>query len=148
MFFKKTGSVTTAELDAPGTVIGKDIYLEAVRLTGQESIRIDGTFKGEIDLDGSLVLGDTGNIYGDVIANYFLVAGEVDGNITCSTQLHIAATAKVIGDIQTPSLVMDEGCQVFGRCNVIGTKAQQDMLQDRDGVLHIMAADDESDDDA
>jgi len=146
MFFKKTQQhVPTADLDAPGTVIGKGIYLEAIRMTGQESIRIDGTFKGEIDIDSSLVLGDTGNIIGDVNANYFLVAGQVDGSINCNTQLHVASSAKVVGDIQTPSLVVDEGCQLFGRCNVIGNKNPQDLLQDRDGILHISTAEDEDD---
>jgi len=113
MFFKKPAA--TASLDTPNTVIGKGVYLEAARMTGQESVRIDGIFKGNIDIDGSLVLGDTGTITGDVRANYFLVAGEVTGNITCATQLHFAHTAKVAGDVQAASLIIDEGSQVVGR---------------------------------
>ncbi|MCL2215486.1 MAG: polymer-forming cytoskeletal protein [Defluviitaleaceae bacterium] len=114
MFFKKSNA-PTASLDAPNTVIGKGMYLEAARLSGNESVRIDGIYKGQIDIDGSLVLGDSGSVAGDVRANYFLVAGEVTGNINCSSQLHFASTAKIFGDVQASSLIVDEGAQVSGK---------------------------------
>jgi len=115
MFFKK---VATQELNAPNTVIGEGMYLEAVRMTGQESVRIDGIYKGAIEIDGSLVLGDSGSVTGDVQASYFLVAGEMQGNIKCHTQLHFASTARVIGDVHAQSLIVDEGSQVTGRYRV------------------------------
>ena len=136
MFFKKTG-VDSAELNSPNTVIGKGVYLEAIRLTGQESIRIDGMYKGAIEIDGSLVLGDSGSITGNVSANYFLVAGEVNGNIKCSGQLHIASTANVVGDIQTSSLIVDEGSQVTGRYLVGVDRLPREALEGRESILRI-----------
>ena len=115
MFFKK---VAEQALNAPNTVIGEGMSLEAIRMTGAEPVRIDGTYKGNLELDGSLVLGDSGVIAGDVEASYFLVAGEVTGNIKCHTQLHFASTAKVTGDIEAHSLIVDEGSQVSGRYRV------------------------------
>ena len=115
MFFKK---VAKQELNAPNTVIGEGIYLEAGRMTGQESVRIDGVYKGAIEIDGSLVLGDSGSITGDVQASYFLVAGEMMGNVKCHTQLHFASTARVIGDVNAQSLIIDEGSQVTGRYRI------------------------------
>jgi len=141
MLFKKSpAAAAAAEIDTPQTVIGKGVYLEAVRLTGQESIRISGVFKGSIDVDGSLVLDDTGSITGDVSAKYFLVAGEVNGNIKCSTQLHFASTAKVTGDIQTSSLIMDEGSHVSGRYMVGGDKITPELLQGREESLRIQSS--------
>ena len=122
MFFKKS-AVSTASLDAPNTVIGKGMYLEAARLSGNESVRIDGIYKGQIDIDGSLVLGDSGSVTGDVRANYFLVAGEVAGNVYCSSQLHFASSAKVFGDVQASSLIVDEGAQVSGKYTIGESKA-------------------------
>ena len=136
MFFKKA-AVDSADLNSPNTVIGKGVYLEAVRITGQESIRIDGMYKGAIEIEGSLVLGDSGSIVGDVDANYFLVAGEMNGNIKCTTQLHFASTAKVVGDIQTPSLIVDEGSQVTGRYLVGVNRLPTEALLDREEVLRI-----------
>jgi len=115
MFFKK---VAEQALNTPNTVIGEGMHLEAVRMTGAESVRIDGTYKGNLELDGSLVLGDSGVIHGDVEASYFLVAGEMTGNVKCHTQLHFASTAKIVGDIEAQSLIVDEGSQVSGRYKV------------------------------
>jgi len=61
MLFKKTA---VQEANAPNTVIGEGMYLEAVRMTGQESVRIESVYKGAIENDGSLVLVDTGKPYG------------------------------------------------------------------------------------
>ena len=113
LFNKK--QTTTTEVDQPSTIIGKGVYLEAAKMTGQESVHIDGIFKGNIEIEGDLVLGDTGSIMGDVHATVFVVAGEVQGNISCSTKLHFTKTAKVFGDIKTSSLEVDEGSQVSGR---------------------------------
>jgi len=120
MFFKK---VAEQALNAPNTVIGEGMSIEAIRMTGPESVRIDGTYKGNLELDGSLVLGDSGVIVGNVEASYFLVAGEVTGNVKCHTQLHFASTAKIVGDIEAQSLIVDEGSQVSGRYRVGQPKA-------------------------
>ncbi|MCL1842703.1 MAG: polymer-forming cytoskeletal protein [Defluviitaleaceae bacterium] len=128
-FFKK--AATVSDLDSPGTVIGKGVYLEAARMTGRESVRVDGIFKGNIEIDGSLVLGDSGSVTGDIRATYFLVAGEVNGNIDCSTQLHFASSSKVMGDVQANSLVVDEGAQVSGRYIVRGDRFEPVALENK-----------------
>jgi len=141
MFWKKT-PVATAELDSPDTIIGKDVYLEAICLTGQKSVRIEGEYKGSISIEGSLVLDDGGIITGDVIANYFLVAGEVNGNIRCATQVHLVSTAKVVGDIHTPAIIVDEGSQVSGRFIVDEERKSPDALLNGEEILHIQKAED------
>ena len=136
MLFRKAAP---AEIDSPTTVIGMGICIEAARITGSDSVRIDGDFKGNVELGGSLVLGETGTITGQVRANYFLVAGEVNGNIYCDTQLHFAATARVVGDVHTPNLILDEGSQVTGQYHVgevtqspvYENPPEDDILEDR-----------------
>ena len=132
MFKKKT--TVAASIDSPGTVIGKDVHIEAICLMGKESVRIEGVYKGLVNLEGSLVLGESGSITGDVHANYFLVAGEVVGNIHCSTQLHLVSTAKVMGDIQAPSLIVDEGSQVTGRF-LVGVGKGQEVLETNNDIV-------------
>jgi cytoskeletal protein CcmA (bactofilin family) len=128
MFSKKS---VTVQMDAPNTVIGKGALLEAARLTGMESVRIDGVYRGTIDIDGSLVLGDTGNITGDVMARNIVIAGRVTGNIHCGSILHFAPTAKVTGDIETMSLIVDEGSQINGRYNVGEMPPENQRLTDK-----------------
>jgi len=135
MFFSKK-TAQRNELDYPDTVIGKGVYIEAARLKGDESVRIDGIFKGNIEIDGSLVLGDSGHITGDVNAGYFLVAGEVSGNIACDTRLHFASTSRVYGDVQARSIIIDEGAQVSGRYIITGERNEPvSLAQDERALL-------------
>ena len=115
MFFRKSSASHASDLDAPATVIGEGTRIEASLLTSQRSVRINGYYKGIIDIDSSLVLGDTGIIIGDVSAKYFLIAGEITGNITCTSQVHLASTARVYGDVVAASMVVDDGAKVSGR---------------------------------
>ena len=114
MFKKKT---VATQVEVPGTVIGKGITLESALLTGKESVRIDGIFLGDVDLDGSLILGETGSIEGAVRAKYIILAGLVRGNIESET-LHVSPTARINGDITTQSIIVDEGGQLNGRYQV------------------------------
>lgn len=114
MFRKKT---IAPQIEVPGTVIGKGITLESALLTGKESVRIDGIFLGDVNLDGSLILGETGSIEGTVRAKYIIIAGLVRGNIESET-LHVSPTARVNGDITTASIIVDEGGQLNGRYQV------------------------------
>ena len=115
MFAKKT---VAPQVEVPNTVIGKGITLEAALLAGRESVRIDGVFYGDVDLEGSLILGETGTIEGNVHAKYIILAGLVRGNVECDTVLHISPTARIHGDIKTNSIIVDEGGQLNGRYQV------------------------------
>jgi len=132
MFGKKT---VAPQVEVPGTVIGKGITIEAALLTGKESVRIDGIFLGDVDLDGSLILGETGSVEGTVRAKYIILAGLVRGNVECDGTLHVSSTARVNGDIKTNSIIVDEGGQLNGRYQVGGVSTMisaenQPLLQD------------------
>jgi cytoskeletal protein CcmA (bactofilin family) len=103
-----------AQVDTPNTVIGKGITLEAAKLTGQESVRIDGVFKGDIDISGTLVLGEECSVTGDIHARYIVAAGRVNGHMRCDTVLHMAATTRITGNVEAESLIVDEGAQIEG----------------------------------
>jgi cytoskeletal protein CcmA (bactofilin family) len=115
MFSKKTIPV---QMDTVGTVLGRGSLLEAAKLSGKESVRIDGAYFGKIDIEENLVVGDTGHITGDIKAKYIVVAGRIDGNILCESVLHLASTARVVGDIVSKALVVDEGSQLLGRYEI------------------------------
>ena len=127
MFFKK---VAKKDLNSPNTVLGDGMHLEAAKMTGAESVRIDGIYQGVIDIDGSLVLGDTGNIKGDVSANYFLIAGHMNGNVACHSQLHFTSTANVTGDVVAMSLIIDEGCRVSGQYKIGESRSRDEIIAD------------------
>ena len=103
-----------------GTVIGEGFTAKATHLGGSddESMRVDGKVTGMIEV-GVLVLSETGNIEGDVLANSARLSGRVNGNVECRNALHLTATAVVTGDISAGIIIMDAGAAIMGMCSTI-----------------------------
>jgi cytoskeletal protein CcmA (bactofilin family) len=104
---KKTETTTT--------FFGKDTEFEG-KLTFHGIIRIDGHFKGEISSDGSLIVGEGAMIEANMHISYILINGEIHGNIIADDRIEIHPPGKVFGDIQAPTLVIDEGGIFEGNC--------------------------------
>lgn len=100
-----------------GTVIGNGIILENINLKGLGVVRIDGVVTGEIQLEGHLVLGETGKIIGNVKTTTATFYGSYEGNLQVDETLHIAASGHVDGEISTSKLIIEEGAQFHGVCN-------------------------------
>jgi len=106
------------------TFIDKGATIEAKKLSGSESVRLDGHFIGEIDLDGYLQIGETGVVEGDIKVSYALIAGTVYGNIVCRATVQLAPTAKVQGDILCKNVIIDEGAVFYGYCQMQNAENQ------------------------
>ncbi|MDR0271825.1 MAG: polymer-forming cytoskeletal protein [Clostridiales bacterium] len=100
------------------TVIGNGFTIHAAKFTcsESESMRIDGTVIGDIDIEGLLNISETGRVDGHINAGSARVAGRIFGNVQCRNAIHLAATADVTGDVLTSVLVVDEGAVFTGRC--------------------------------
>jgi len=101
-----------------GTVLGRGIVIEEALLKGVGVIRIDGDFCGTINLDGHVILGETGVMGGDVHAQSALFAGKYEGNLHIKDTLHITSTAVLNGRVETGKIIIDSGGVFNGICNV------------------------------
>ena len=106
--------VKTDSLMTTNTVIGDGITIESTKISGSGNIRIDGCLIGELDIDGNLVIGETGHMQGDIKINHVLIAGKMDGNAYCREGIHLASSAQLNGNIETSTLVIDEGAKFSG----------------------------------
>ncbi len=88
------------------------------KLTFRDTVRIDGKFRGEITSENTLVIGDTGEIEATVRSNNVVVSGTVVGNIFAAQKLTLHKSAKVEGDIEASSIVMEEGAHMNGRISM------------------------------
>ena len=88
------------------------------KLCFKDTVRIDGTFRGEIESENTLIVGETGQIQATICSTCVVISGHVDGDILSSEQVVLHKTATVDGDITTPSLVMEEGATLNGRVNM------------------------------
>lgn len=94
-----------------GTVIDGSI-------TAETDIRIDGEVKGNIICRGKLILGESGNINGDVDCHNALIEGSITGTIKVKELLHVKETAKIDGDISTGELMVQPGAVFNVNCNM------------------------------
>ncbi|HNU91087.1 MAG TPA: polymer-forming cytoskeletal protein [Spirochaetota bacterium] len=79
-------------------------------------LRIDGRFKGTIETDGKVLIGQSGEATTDIRARVVVIGGEVRGNIFATERVIMLATGRLYGNIITPSLVMEDGVIFDGNC--------------------------------
>jgi cytoskeletal protein CcmA (bactofilin family) len=84
------------------------------KLSFKDTVRIDGTFSGEISSDNTLIVGESGQIMATIRSVCVVVSGLVEGNILASEQVILHKTAILNGDIESPIVVMEEGAQLNG----------------------------------
>ena len=84
------------------------------KLSFKDTVRIDGTFSGEISSDNTLIVGETGEIHAQINSVCVVISGTVEGDILATDQVVLHKTACVTGDIESPSLVIEEGAQFNG----------------------------------
>ena len=80
------------------------------------SFRIDGRFKGNINSDSVLVVGENGRIDADIKVGTVIIDGEIKGNIQARERVEIHSKGRVIGTILTPKLVVEEGAYLEANC--------------------------------
>ena len=84
-------------------------------IDSQTNIRVDGTIKGTLKVNGKLVLGTNGEIEGEIICDNAEIEGAVNGNIQVSGLLSLKSTCKITGDITTQKLSMEAGAMHNGK---------------------------------
>jgi len=103
-----------------GTVIKGDIVASG-------DFRLDGKLEGNIQLNGKLVVGDSGIVNGNVLCQNANIIGTVNGNLSVKELLSLHATARVRGDILINKLSIEPGATFSGKCRMIDeVRAQQE----------------------
>ena len=87
------------------------------------SFRIDGYYKGRIESESMLIIGDRGKVEADIIAAHVLINGEFKGSIKASEKVEIHSLGRVSGSIRTPKLVIEEGAYLDANCQTADSAA-------------------------
>lgn len=66
--------------------------------------------------EGTLIIGETAVVESDVHAATVIVSGEVRGHITAGEKIEVLAPARVFGDIEAPSVIINAGVAFEGNC--------------------------------
>ena len=95
---------------------------KGTRITGtlvfEGPCRIEGQVEGEISAQDTLTVGETAVVNARINGTMIVILGTVTGDVVAKTRLEIRAPGKIIGDVTTPSLVINEGAVLEGRCSM------------------------------
>ena len=107
---------------SPPTRLMTSIIANGVRIKGSieaegAELQVDGEIEGNVR-GGSLTVGDTGLVKGDVVAESVLVNGRVEGSLR-ARRVQLAKNAHVAGDIVHQSLSVEMGAVFEGQCRYL-----------------------------
>jgi cytoskeletal protein CcmA (bactofilin family) len=95
--------------------------------TFKSMLRVDGRYSGRINsTGGTLIVGSGGQVDANIEVAVAQIHGVVTGDIVASDRVELGRAAKLTGNIQTPSLVIEQGAVFEGSCKMSQAKAAAD----------------------
>jgi cytoskeletal protein CcmA (bactofilin family) len=79
------------------------------KLTFEGTVRIDGKFTGTIVTNDVLVIGEGAKVNAEITCGTVIVHGEINGNLKAKSAVELHHPARMRGNIETPSLMVEKG---------------------------------------
>jgi cytoskeletal protein CcmA (bactofilin family) len=96
----------------------------------QMMLRVDGHLTGTVSSEGgTLLVGTQGQVDANISVATAMINGVVNGDIIASEKIQLGRTAKVIGNIQAPRLVLEDGALLEGGCTMVRARENAEKNQ-------------------
>lgn len=105
-----------------GTTFRGELHLNGL-------LRIDGDFTGTIRTNGKVLIGKSGRAECTIRANTVVIGGIVKGNVYAVEKVIILSTGMMIGNINSPRLIADEGVILNGNCLIRQEESSSETLE-------------------
>ncbi|HTG86411.1 MAG TPA: polymer-forming cytoskeletal protein [Pyrinomonadaceae bacterium] len=103
-----------------GTVVTGEANFKAM-------MRVDGHLSGRVSsTSGTLIVGANGKVDANIEVAVAVIHGTINGDIIATQRLELGRAAKVHGNIQTPSLIIEQGAVFEGSCKMVQMSAAMD----------------------
>jgi cytoskeletal protein CcmA (bactofilin family) len=128
--WKKEGDVATVTKDLPtegakdGEIIafvGKGVGFKGA-ITYEGTVRIDGRVDGEIETNGTLIVGEEAVITARVSAGTVVSKGKITGDVVAKERVKLMAPAMLSGSVKAPVFSIEEGVTFDGTCEMTGAE--------------------------
>ncbi|MDX2151513.1 MAG: polymer-forming cytoskeletal protein [Bryobacteraceae bacterium] len=112
-----------AETEARGAaMIGKSVLVNG-QVMSREDLYVDGEVDGSIEMqEHKLTVGPNGKVQAGIKAREVVVIGSVNGNVDASDKIEIRRDARLVGDIRTARIVIEEGAYFKGSVDITRTE--------------------------
>ena len=97
---------------------------KAVKIVGQifskEDLFVDGEIEGTVEaLEHKLTIGPNGIVRAGVKAREVVALGSISGNVEAADKIEIRKEAKLIGDIRTARIIIEDGAYFKGSIDIV-----------------------------
>jgi len=99
------------------TLVGRGSHFEG-KMTFEGTVRVDGSFAGEIVSDDTLIIGESAEVRAELDVATVIIYGIVYGNIHATGSIQLKPGAHLVGNIVTPALVVEPGAAFDGSCHM------------------------------
>ena len=99
------------------SLIGAGSFFEGT-LAVKGNLKIDGKFEGKSLVVDQLQVGQKGRVRTTIDAASVVVEGMVIGDISATRRILLLATARVLGNLRTPELIIQDGVILEGKCTI------------------------------
>jgi cytoskeletal protein CcmA (bactofilin family) len=107
------GGTDPLGLEPKATVLAREDSVSG-KLALKGPGQVLGSFSGQIECDGDLLVGPEAHVEADIRGDRITVAGLVRGNVIASGRLKITNTGRLEGDATVGALVVQEGGVHYG----------------------------------
>ena len=98
--------------------IGKSVLIKG-QVISREDLYVDGEVDGSIEMEEHrLTVGPNGKVHAGIKAREVVVLGAVHGNVETSDKIDIRKDAKLVGDIKTARIVIEDGAYFKGSIDI------------------------------
>lgn len=100
-------------------VIGKSVVVKG-QILSREDLTIEGEVEGTVEAqDHRLTVGQNGKVNASVKARELVVLGAIQGNVDITDKIDIRKEAKLVGDIKTARIVIEDGAFFKGNIDIV-----------------------------
>jgi len=94
----------------------------------RDSLKILGRVEGRIESSGALIIGKGAEVLAEIKVGSVVIAGTVKGNVEASVQTEINATGKLIGNLRTAQLRVEDGTVFEGKVEMLKNSDSLDIF--------------------
>lgn len=111
---------------AGSATIGKAVMIKG-QIFSREDLVIDGEVEGTVEAhEHRVTVGPNGKVQAGVKAREIVVLGSIHGNVEATEKIDIRKDARLVGDIKTARIVIEDGAYFKGSIDIVKSEPKRE----------------------
>lgn len=117
----RTFEPETAAVRSGSAALGKNVTVKG-QIVAREDLTIDGEVEGTVEChEHRLTIGPNARVQSNLKAREIVIHGSIQGNVEAADKIDIKKEAKLVGDIKTSRIVIEDGAYFKGSIDISKT---------------------------